>query len=130
MGENAQKSKSEVRSMSFYDEADSTLGRFLIDRCFRHNNKDRENLVGNTLTFVHRTGRLEFEISLKEGEHSNAIIVEDGESFLDPVNLPIYTSSYCNVCENWVTPYECLSEESWKRCCGRPGCHLRAVGRS
>mgnify|MGYP001207303608 CR=1 FL=1 len=119
MGENAQKSKSEVRSMSFYDEADSTLGRFLIDRCFRHNNKDRENLVGNTLTFVHRTGRLEFEISLKEGEHSNAIIVEDGESFLDPVNLPIYTSSYCNVCENWVTPYECLSEESWKMSFGK-----------
>ena len=53
MGENAQKSKSEVRSMSFY-EADSTLGRFLIDRCFRHNNKDRENLVEILHLCMHR----------------------------------------------------------------------------
>lgn len=66
VGDNSQKSKTEIRSMSFYGDADTTVGKFLVDRCFRLKNKDKENLVGNTLTFSHRTGRLEIEITLKE----------------------------------------------------------------
>ena len=117
--DNVQKSKAEPRSMYFYDEGDTTLGKFLIDRCFRQKGKGKENLVGNTLIFVHRTGRLEFEISLMEGEHSNAIVGEDEDLLVDPIHLPIYTSSYCNLCENWVTPYEPLSEETWKISLGK-----------
>lgn len=38
---------------------------------------------------------------------------------MDPIHLPIYTSSYCNLCEAFVTPYEALSEETWKMSLGK-----------
>ena len=117
--ENTQKNKSELACVDFYGKTDTTLGRFLIDRCFRQKFKEKENFVRSNLTFVHRTGRLDFDISFKEGEDSNAATIEGDHLFFDPLKLPIYTSSYCKVCENWVTPYECLSEESWKMSMGK-----------
>ena len=100
MGDRTQKSKAELISMNFYGEADTALGRFLVDRCFRLKYKERVNLVGNTLAFVHRAGRIDFEISLKEGEHSNEVLSEGERSIVDPIKLPIYTSSYCSMCDN------------------------------
>jgi len=84
-----------------------------MERCFRNQkSKDRESLVNHTLVYVHRTGRIEIEVILKDGEHSSAVAAEEEESLLNSANLaPIYTSSYCNICENWVTPYEPISDE-------------------
>ena len=129
IGDKVQKTRPEKQFMRFYGDADTTVGRFLVDRCFRnHKAKDRasyttggnmEALVGHSLVYAHRTGRIEIEIILKDGERSSAVALEEDDNLMNPVNLPIYSSSYCNLCESWVTPYEALSDETWKMSLGK-----------
>ena len=91
-----------------------------MERCFHNSkNKEKESLVGQTLIYAHRLGRIEIEVMLIDGEHSNMLLSEEDELQSNSLNLPIYTSSYCRLCENWVTPYEPISEETWKISLGK-----------
>lgn len=116
-GDRAQKAHVEKAYYNCYGQSDKTLGQFLIDNCFRlHPEKDKNVFFGHRWNFVHRAGRVEIEIMTKDSERAP---VEEEEMMLNSGSVPIFTSSYCNTCGNWVTPLEVISDETWKLSFGK-----------
>jgi hypothetical protein len=116
-GDKAQKAHVEKTYYNCYGQSDKSLGQFLIENCFRlHPGKEKNVFLGNRWNFVHRAGRVEIEIMIKDSERAP---IEEEEMVLNYGSIPIFTSSYCNTCENWVTPLEVISDETWKLSLGK-----------
>lgn len=139
---NSQKTKSSVKGIRFYTSQDLSLGQFLMENCFNfEKNLNRESsMLDQTLSFIHRTGRLDITV-LKQNDptissSSASYSAEDEVMFNTSFHqlqqqpyhspglgliqvYPILMSSYCCKCQSKVTPDVPLSDESWKMSFGK-----------
>lgn len=103
------KSHSERRTIRFYGEGDTCLGRFLIDNCFQpaHRAGAAPVLLNHTLSFAHNPGRVDVTVTRASEERAAA-----------PAHLtrflPVLLSVFCRACNSQVSPETELSENSWK----------------
>lgn len=115
-----QRSKAEVKGIRFYTPQDIALGQFLMESCFSmHKYPGGASLMDHTLSFVHRTGRIDISVH-RLGDSSTINTVDDGMSSIrDPTQLPILMSSYCKECDTVVSPEVVMSDETWKMSFGK-----------
>jgi len=116
----AQKMRTEKAYYKYYGQSDKTLGQFLVDNCFQLRSvKDKPTYLDHSWNFVHRDGRVEIEVTIKDGERGSAGPLDEEDLMQNTGSVPIFNSSYCNVCSNWVTPLEIISDETWKLSLGK-----------
>ena len=114
---NMQKSY-DLKGIKFYtSNYDISLGQFLMESCFNINHGSSINLIDHTLSFVHKPGRLDISVHrLSDTTYTN----DDNLAYIqDPMQLPIYVSSYCKQCDKIVTPDVVMSDETWKMSFGK-----------
>ncbi len=114
---NVQKSY-DLKGIKFYtSNYDISLGQFLMESCFNINHGSSINLIDHTLSFVHKPGRLDISVHrLSDTTYAN----DDNLAYVqDPMQLPIYVSSYCKQCDKIVTPDVVMSDETWKMSFGK-----------
>jgi TCP-1/cpn60 chaperonin family len=123
-GESVQRSKAEVKGIRYYTSQDVALGQFLIENCFHmHRNATRDvSMLDQTLSFIHRPGRLDITVSRigDAAAGAQSAGADDSLSSLrHPLNLPITMSSFCRECAAVVTPEVIMSDETWKMSFGK-----------
>lgn len=107
-----QKTSADVKGIRYYTQQDIALGQFIMDNCFQLNLRDSK-ILDHTLSFIHRTGRLDITI------HRHGIPDDSLVSSLDYITLPTFMSSFCKECKANVTPVKLMSEETWKMSFGK-----------
>ena len=93
------------------------------------NNALKETMLSHTLTFAHRSGRIDISVSACTyiqpanviGSQSNlaASAVDGNVPAVDPFHLPIVMASFCKSCNLIVTPLTTMSNETWKMSFGK-----------
>lgn len=111
----AQRTRADVKGIRFYTKQDVSLGPFLIDTCFQVNQRTATHrvMLDNTLSFIHRTGRIDISVTKNSGDFST-----DELSSRNPFTVPIKMQSYCKVCKNYM-PDVLMSDETWKMSFGK-----------
>ncbi len=130
MGEgNQQKTGADVKGIKYYTKHDIALGHFIMENCFQFSrgmNKESK-MLDQTLSFVHRPGRIDITVRKVErahhhGDDNNNIAVNTtvhAPLQRDASRLILSVSSYCKACGRVVTPPHVLSEEVYKLSFGK-----------
>eukprot|EP00605_Chrysophyceae_sp_TOSAG23-4_P001064 GSChrysophyteH1.ASY1.ANO1.1169.1 assembled CDS len=124
--------KTEVLRIAYYTDEDISVGQFLIENCFRlatpRHAGDKDNIMlEQELVFSHRDGRIVITLK-KDDEHSKRHVPTASSDAHDPNHskekknpfyLPIYISSFCKVCNKFITKDLLMSDETWKMSFGK-----------
>lgn len=120
----------EVKGICYYSMQDVSLGQFLRDSCFNlslkcQNPTCKKSVLDHSLSFVHNDGLINITVDHMDeplpsapsdyGRHPDG--KDDDSEDLD--DSPIATWTYCDECNEVVTPLTWLSSNTWKYSFGK-----------